>query len=455
MKYLRILGRIAPLVPFITLMISSAAGQEMSTGRRLTLEECIAIGLERSIDIRRAQAGADQAASRLTAAFGAYLPSVDINANYNRQLTNLRPQFSIVNGVPVTGQPLPNTYGLNSSMNLTLFNGFQREAEFDAAKLTMSAASSDITFNKAATKFTITRQYIELLRRKQILNARRESRALAAATLERSRALFDAGVGRSQDVTSQETELSNIDVALVQAENDVIAGRAQLLNAMNVDAMQEIDIDEASIPADVSESDIIAYRKRMGSESDISERTMSRRADLQSALDRTRAAGETITSARSGYYPTISANGGYAWRNFVIADFDRQGQVFAGLFIRIPVFDQFVTQARVADAELARAQNELETERVRNQIRTDLRNAFAQLELAERGVEISSRAIKFATNNANAARDRFNAGAATIIELQNANNQLITAQINRVTAVYAYHSAVASLEFATGTPGGK
>lgn len=443
------------LLALLLVHASTLVSQDMLTGRRLTLEECIRIGLERSIDVRRAQASANQASSRLTAAFGAYLPSVDVNANYNRQLTNLRPQFSIVNGVPVTGQPLPNTYGLNGSMNMTLFNGFQREAEFDAARLTMKAAAGDITFSAMATRFTITRQYIELLRRKQILNARRESRALAAATLERTKALFEVGAGRSQDVTSQETELGNIDVALVQAENDVIAGRAQLLNAMNIDAMQEIDIDEASVAGDVSESDIAAFRSKLGSESALAEATMLRRPDLQSALERTRAAAEGIIGARSGYYPTIAASGGYTWRNFVIADFDRQGQVFAGLFIQVPLFDRFVTQARVADAELARTQNELEAERVRNQIRTDLRNAFAQLELAERGLEISSRAIKFASNNANAARDRFNVGAATLIELQNANNQLITAQINRVTAVYAYHSAVASVEFATGTTGGK
>jgi outer membrane protein len=455
MKYYRLFCRTAAVLVILASLHAALVAQGMSTGRRLTLQECIEIGLERSIDVRRAQASASQAASRLTAAFGAYLPAVDVNANYNRQLTNLRPQFSIVNGVPVTGQPLPNTYGLNGSMNMTLFNGFQREADFDAAKLTMNATASDITFSKAATRFSITRQYIELLRRKQILNARRESRAMAAATLERVKALFDVGVGRSQDVTSQETELSNIDVALVQAENDVIAGRAQLLNVMNIDAMQEIDIEESSVPSDVSESDIAGYRRRLGSESDLAEATMSRRADLQSAIERTRAAAEGIIGARSGYYPTISASGGYTWRNFVIADFDRQGQVFAGLFIQVPLFDRFVTQARVADAELARAQNELETERVRNQIRTDMRNAFAQLELAERGVDISSRAVKFATNNANAARDRFNAGAATLIEMQNANNQLITAQINRVTSVYAYHSAVAAVEFATGTSGGK
>ncbi|MEN9281140.1 MAG: hypothetical protein RL594_75 [Bacteroidota bacterium] len=429
--------------------------QERLTGRRLTLEECIAIGLERSIDVRRSQATANEASSRLTAAFGAYLPSIDLNANYNRQLTNLRTQFSIVNGVPIVGQPLPNTYGLNSQANLTLFNGFQREADFDAAKANMSAAAGDIRFSRMATRFTITRQYIELLRRIQVLNARRESRALAVATLERVRALFDAGAGRVQDVSSQQTELGNIDVALVQAENDVIAARAQLLTAMNMDAMQEIDIDDQSIRQDVSSAQVQGFRDRFGSESEQADRALTRRADLLAAQDRSRAAAEGITGARSGYYPTITATSGYAWRNFTIADFDRQGQVFAGLFIQVPIFDRFVTQARIAQAELNHTQNELEAERVRNQIRSDLRNAFAQLELAERSLEISGRAVEFATTNANAARERFAAGAATLIELQNSNNQLITAQINRVTAVYAYHSAVASVEFATGISEGK
>lgn len=440
----------------VVLTVSTAVrAQDRLTGRRFTLEECIAIGLERSIEVRQSQAAASEASARLTAAFGAYLPSLDINANYNRQLTNLRTQFSIINGVPVVGQPLPNTYGLNSQLNLTLFNGFQREANFDAAKLNLNATSGDIAFSQASARFTITRQYIELLRRIQVLNARRESRALAVATLDRAKALFEAGTGRAQDVSSQEAELGNIDVSLLQAENDVVAGRAQLLAAMNIDAMQEIDIDERSVNQDISATEVRSFRTKIGSESEQAERAMQRRRDLQAALDRSSAAAESVAGARSGYYPTISATSGYTWRNFTIADFDRQGQVFAGLFIQIPVFDQFITRARIAQAELSHTQNSLQAERLRNQIRSDIRNAFAQLEQAEKGLEISSRAILFAATNANAARERFAAGAATLIELQNSNNQLLTAQINRVTAVYAYHSAVAAVEFATGQSEGK
>ena len=85
--------------------------------QRLTLKECIRIGIDNSFDLKETYASSRAAGAGLTQAFGAYLPSADISANYSRQLTNLREQFSIVNGVPIVGQPLPNTYGLNGQMN--------------------------------------------------------------------------------------------------------------------------------------------------------------------------------------------------------------------------------------------------------------------------------------------------------------------------------------------------
>jgi outer membrane protein TolC len=37
-----------------------------------------------------------------------------------------------------------------------------------------------------------------------------------------------------------------------------------------------------------------------------------------------------------------------------------------------------------------------------------------------------------------------------MLDVQTANNQLITAQINRISAVFTYHAAVAAVEFAIG-----
>jgi outer membrane protein len=431
-------------------MYTMVHAQESGEGKPLSLRECIAIGLDKSFDVQQRSASTKAAEARLINAFGAYLPSAEVTANYSRQLTNLREQFSIVNGVPIVGQPLPNTYGLNGNLNLNVFDGFRRESEYSSAQEDLSAAQSDVAYARAATRFNITRQFIEVARRKQVLNARRETVGLAQATLERTKELVRVGRGTQQDVNSQETELANQEVGLIQAENDVATAKAQLLATMSVNPSQLIDIIEDELPADVTPQTVSATRARIGTESDAVSRAFTERSDLESASFREQSAKSQIGSAAAGYYPSLSASGGYTWRNFSIGDFDRQGQVFAGFFVRVPVFDQFTTHRNVEAATLSHTQSLLDVERLKNQIRTDIRSAYLQLTSAEKGLDVTARALSFATFNADAVRERYNVGASTMLDVQTANNQLITAQINRISAVFTYHAAVTAVEFAIG-----
>lgn len=434
------------LICSCTMMHAQEGGQV----KPLTLRECIAIGLDKSFDVQQSSASTKAAAARLVNAFGAYLPSAEVTANYSRQLTNLREQFSIVNGVPIVGQPLPNTYGLNGSVNLNVFDGFRRESEYSSAQENLSATRSDVSYARALTRFSITRQFIEVARRKQVLNARRETVGLAQATLERMKELLRVGRGTQQDVNSQETELANQEVSLIQAENDVATAKAQLLATMSVNPSQLIEIIEDELPTDVTPQTVSGTRSRFGTETEAVDRAFAKRSDVEAAVFREQSAKSQIGSAAAGYYPSLSATGGYTWRNFTIGDFDRQGQVFAGFFLRIPVFDQFTTHSNVESATLSHTQRILDVERLKNQIRTDVRSAYLQLTAAEKGLEVTARALSFATFNADAVRERYNVGAATMLDMQTANNQLITAQINRITAVFAYHSAVAAVDFAIG-----
>ena len=438
------------LVLVALVCVPVAQAQEITGTRPLTLQECIAIGLEKSFDVQQSSASTKAAAARLVNAFGAYLPSAEVTANYSRQLTNLREQFSIVNGVPIVGQPLPNTYGLNGNVSVNVFDGFRREAEYSSAQENLSATRLDLSYSNTAVRFNITRQFIEVARLKQVLSARRETVAITQATMERTKELLRVGSGTQQDLNTQETEVANQEVGLIQAENDVATAKAQLLAVMSTNPSQLIDIDETGLPSNVTPQYIVETRERLGTEQNAIEQALATRADIQAANYRAMSAESQIESASSGYYPSLSASGGYTWRNFTIGDFDRQGQVFAGLFVRIPVFDQFTTHSNVESATLSHTQRLLDVERLKNQVRTDIRRAYLQLSAAEKGLDVTARALSFATFSEQAARERYNVGKATMLDLQLASNQLITAQINRITAVFAYHSAVAAVEFALG-----
>ncbi len=421
--------------------------------QRLTLKECIRIGIDNSFDLKETYASSRAAGAELTQAFGAYLPSADVSANYSRQLTNLREQFSIVNGVPIVGQPLPNTYGLNGQMNLTLFNGFRREAQYDAARNSVEAAAEDIRGNRLSIAYTVTRNYIDVLRKQQILSAREENLALSKATYERIAALKENGRATIQQLMSQETELANQEVSVVTAQNDLDVAKATLLSSMSVNPSQNIDIDPSSIAGDVTTTTVETFRSRVGPEPVAIQRAFATRPDISSSQMRVEAATSGITTAESGYWPTLTAVGGYTWRNFTIADFDRQGQVYVGLNIRIPVFDQFATNANIENANLSLTRQQMALSRLQNDVRTNIRSAYLQLGAAEKGLEITERALKAALTNFNAVQERFNVGSATLLDVQTANNQLITARVNRVTAIYAYHDAATFVEFTIGTYG--
>lgn len=446
---------IASIATLLVLFASQLEAQERAVFRKLTLKECIRIGIESSFDLKQTYAASQSAAAGLTAAFGSYLPSADITANYSRQITNLREQFSIVNGVPLVGNPLPNTYGLTGNVNLTLFNGFRREAQFDAARNIVDATLGDINANRLMTAYTITRNYIDVLRRQQVLQARRENLALSKAAYERVKSLYDNGRTPIQQVMSQETEVANQEVSVVQAENEVDIAKTRLLSSMSLNPSQQIDLDETAIPGEVTANQADGFRRTMGPEEVAVQRAFETRPDVLASRIRVQASESGIISARSGYWPTITANGGYTWRNFVLGDFDRQGQMYVGIFIRIPVFDQFVTNQNIQSASLTYTQRSMDLARLENQVRTDIRSAYLQLIAAEKGLEITTRAIAAATVNYDAVSQRFAVGAATLIDVQTANNQLVTARINRITAVYAYYDASAFVEFTTGMFGEK
>lgn len=429
----------------------AASAQSRGPSTLYTLDECIRIALEKNLDVTLANARLRASQAGLTAAFGGYLPSASINANYGRQLTNIGKSYQFVNGALVATDASPNSYGLDAGINWILFDGFRREANYDDAKLTVDATDRDLRTARLNVIALVSRQYFAVLRAQQVVKTRKEAVALGKATLARVSAQYDAGRAPITAKYSQETEIANQDVAILQAEVDVMRAKVELLNTMGEDASLGAEFAESSVQSAISSAEIDTYRQRIGSEEQALLRAFETRPDLRANDLRIKAAEASIRAARSSYYPTLSGNVGYRWGNSVVEDFDGHGRVSAGLNLSIPIFDQFRTNLNIENEILNRTVAVVEAERLRQRLRSDLRNAYIQLEYAERGTEIAEFALKTAQINADANQERFNVGSANLLDVQTANNQLVTARINRVTAIYTYLEARTVVEATLGT----
>lgn len=120
------------------------------------------------------------------------------------------------------------------------------------------------------------------------------------------------------------------------------------------------------------------------------------------------------------------------------------------LTLSLPVFQGFSRQRQVEQAEAgaADASHLLRQEELR--LRTAVTQSLDNLESAYRQVEIETRNQELATQRLDEARQRYEVGNTSILELMDAQTSLTTAQRDYLVAVYSFHQSLVGLEAATG-----
>lgn len=437
----------------LAILSSIALGQSAGdTTRVFTLDECIALALRDNPTLAREQKNIEISQIALTRAFGAYLPTLNASAGYWRQLNVEGGRAVNIGGqVFVLGPPEPNSYSASAVASYTLFNGFAREASYSQTRDELAAASLSYERTRQQTILQVRRQYLEVLRALQTVRIRRENLELGRQELARVRALYDAGRVPITSVYAQEADLGTRELDLLTAENALAQAKAALLATMGQSPEQAGEFAESSVPATITDAEIVAFRKQVGSPPAALATALERRSDMRALGARIRAADNAVAVAQAAYLPQLNISSGWTWSNTRVAQFAEFGRYFVSLNVQVPIFDNFGAASQRQQALLQMEQRQLDQRQLELQIRTEVRQALLELDAAEKQLDITARALKAAEQNFNAARERFQLGAGTQLEFLTASNQLVSARINRVTAIYAYHAACAQVRFAIGT----
>jgi len=434
---------------YTTFSLAQTAGDAT---RVYTLDECIALALRDNPTLAREQKAIEISQSALTRAFGSYLPSLNASAGYWRQLNVEGGRAVNIGGqVFVLGPPDPNSYTINAAASYTLFNGFAREATYSQAHDELTAASLSYERTRQQIITHVRTQYLDVLRALQTVRIRRDNLEIGRQELARVRALYDAGRIPITTVSAQEVDVGTRELDLLTAEHALAQAKAALLATMGQPPDQNAEFAESSIPSTITDADIAAFRKEIGSPAAALATALERRSDRRSLDARLHAADKAITVAQAAYLPQVNLSSGWSWSNTRVAQFAEFGRYFVSLNVQVPLFDNFNTATQRQQAVLQMEQRQLDQRQLELQIRTEVRQALLELDAAEKQLEITERALKAAELNYNAARERFQLGAGTQLEYLAASNQFVAAQINRVSAIYAYHAARARVRFALGT----
>ena len=447
-------GRVPVWGALVGLLFAAALGaQEEDAGDRvLTLEEALDLAATYNPEYRQARNDVGLAGPVRRAAWGAFLPSLDLSlgtsVNFNRQLTAFD-NFGNPIENPVAEWRTTSASSQRVNLGLTLFDGGRRFHELSRVGADAEARAAAARVRLATVRAEVQRQYFETLEQLDLLEVERRILEGKRQDLESTRRLFGLASVSRVDVLSAELEVQRQERTVQQVERDYRKALLALRSAIGDPDLEEFRVaGPAPRPSDPSvlREDALVARALADNP-----RLLEQRARVEAGRAQARA-------ARGGRWPSLSLNTGFTQsasqselNAFFDAFPDASRYSSTSLSLSIPVFSRFQTANDIAQAEVevdnareALRQTRLEVEQnIRSQL-IDLQSAYERYRTAERSLEIAEEKLRL-------GREAYRLTVRTFTELQQDVEAAATERRNLIAELYAFLEARVTLEETLGT----
>ncbi len=391
-------------------------------------------------DLQAAFARVEQARSSARMSRAELLPNLSGNPTLRRERysPNQQPSFGALTATTVR---IP----LDLSYEIDLWGKVRRG--FEGARASAQAAAAAHQNVLLTLQGDVAQSYFSLRALDAEIEIVRRTTGLRNEQLKLVRSRFDGGIGNELDVARAETELAATEseaAALARRRSEFENGLAVLLGEF---ASQ---FRLASLGPDATAWTPLAPEIPPGLPSTL----LERRPDVAQAERELAAANARIGVAKASYFPAISLTGGAGYMSAEFGNlFDWSSRVWSvGPSVSIPIFAQARNRANVNRVRAAFAET---AARYRGQVLV----AFAEVEdnlsalthLAEQAAA-QDRAVASSQRAADLARERYQSGISSYLEVVDANRVALGAQ--RISAQLRGQRLIASVQLIKSLGGG-
>jgi outer membrane protein len=315
---------------------------------------------------------------------------------------------------------------------------FGRTASLVAtAKLRAGAQARNIVNTRAQVLLEVSQAYYQALAADSVLKAAQAAVDNRSLTLRQVRALAASLIKSTLDVSFAEVALSEAELQLYRAENDVQSGRARLAAALGFEASASFDLTDVGLPPLGSEPESLIAQ------------AMKNRPDLAGLNFNRDAAYRFAEAEKRLSYPSISALG---TAGVLPAHDDRLHGTYsaAGVNLNIPILNGGLFAARRTEAELRAKAAASDVQDLAVLIARDVRLAWLEANTAFRRLDVTARLVAETAQALRLAQLRYDNGLGSIVELNQAQFSQTSAQIEAASAKYEYLSRRSALDYAIG-----
>lgn len=393
-------------------MLAVPAGAE-------TLRDALAAAYENNPTLTAARSGQRAADENVPIARADGLPSVGANVGYNEVLK----QGS--NNVFAPDRSL----SVQAQLSVPLYQGGVVRNSIRAAETRVEAGQALLRGTEAAVFSQVVGAYMDVLRDEAVVALNRNNVEVLGVNLQATRDRFDIGDLTRTDVAQSEARLALAQGNLQAAEARLIASREAYVRLVGT-APGALE-PPPPLPG-VPDSPDQAV-----------EAALADNPDLEAATIEARARGFDVRAAQGTRMPRVSltTNGGYndflgTARSGIAGVAAQQTQTSAstGVTVSIPLFQGGRPAARVRQAQARESQALEQLIEAERGVIAQTRAAFASLRAARQVAESSEVAVAASRLSLEGVRAENSVGTRTILDILNAEQELLNAQVQLVSA---------------------
>ncbi len=314
----------------------------------------------------------------------------------------------------------------------------------DAAREQLSAVKEEVRSVESVAARDVAIAYYDLLlaqRRLAVFESEKASRQRQLAQVKDRLELEDA---TRLDVLNSEVALANLQPQILGAENGVAVSLARLNEVLGrpIDAPLEL-VDGLELPDPLP---LVPDYKVLLEQAAQTRPELLRFAYSRRVLE----AGQKVT--RADTLPEISAAGNIGVNSFDVTNLGKPSyrNWSVGVFLRWKLFDGFRTSSAVGRLQSQVLQSRLEEAAFRNALAREVERSSGEWRRGLQAIEVAELAAEQADEARRLAEESFRWGAASVLEILEAERQVQQAELSKAESYYVALTALADVKFLVG-----
>jgi outer membrane protein len=400
----------------------------------LSLQDAEKMAVQNHPRIQSSESLATAASAQVREARAAYYPTATASLTGVESETNSRIAAGGLNN-PIVYDRYSN--GLYVGQLVTDFGRTHELVK--SSNLHAQAQKENVVTTRAQVLLGVDQAYFGVLKSQAVLKVAQETVKDRQLVSDQVGALEKNKLKSGLDLSFANVDLSQSQLLLIQAQNDLDAASATLSDGLGLSDQRVFALIEPGAGADAPPTDLAG----------LIQQALHNRPELIGLQLDVNAAQSYAVAERDLSLPTISAAGVAGLTPYRQEELSSR-YAAAGFNVNIPIFNGRLYSSLRAEATARAQAQQADLHDLQNRVVRDVRTAWLNANSAYQRLAVTDQLFNQASRALELADSRYHLGLSSIIELSQAQLNKTGAEIQQASARYDYQSQLAVLNFQVG-----